>query len=292
MRSRRGVSLVELLIAMTVASLMGAAMISFMVSFTRFQERTEAQRAARVVGRSAIAVLADGLRMVDPSWGIVSASATSITVKAPYAVGLICASTVTSETIALVPVDSVLFATPGYSGFAWQSGGSAFVPVDGGTLAVSSTFPSSCTSAGIQQQTAPSSAPNQKTLVVVITLPTGALSAPIAVGTPVLLYRRVQFYFAASGQTGLSGRTALWRDYLDDAVTATELTGPFDASAAFRFYISGTRAVQLSVPSDLTTLRGFQFYLPGESDRTVRQRNAPEQADLTTAVYFLNTASS
>jgi prepilin-type N-terminal cleavage/methylation domain-containing protein len=295
-QSRRGFSLIELLLAIVVASVLGAAMMSFMVSFTKFQERSEAQRSARLVGRSAINVLVDGLRMIDPSWGIVSVSSTSITVRAPYAMGLVCASTLTSQTVSLVPVDSVLFSIDGYSGFAWRTSTGSYAPVSGGTLTVSSSFPSSCTSAGIQQQTAPASAPNQKTLVVTLTTPSGALTTPITVGTPVMLYRRLRFYFDMSNQAGLSGRTALWREYLDaspvsGSTDATELAAPFDATAGFRFYVSGSVSAQTAVPADLTTLRGFQFYLPGESDRTVRQRTAPEQADLTTAVFFLNTTS-
>jgi hypothetical protein len=66
---------------------------------------------------------------------------------------------------------------------------------------------------------------------------------------------------------------------------------PFDASAAFRFYISGSSTSQTAVPADLTTLRGFELFLPGESENTPRLRSAPEEADLTTAVFFLNAAS-
>src|SRR5690606_26359017 len=43
--SRRGVTLIELLIAMVVAAIVGAATISLMLTQTRFAERAEAQRA-------------------------------------------------------------------------------------------------------------------------------------------------------------------------------------------------------------------------------------------------------
>ncbi len=287
---RRGLSLVELVLAITVASIMGAAILSLMVGFTRFQERSEAQRSARLVGRAAVNVLVDGVRMVDPSWGVEAVSASSITVKAPYAIGLVCASTLTSATVALVPVDSVLFSDGGYSGFAWLSSGT-FLPVAGGSAVVSGAFPVSCASAGIQEQTAPVSAPNQRTLVVVLTVPSGELTVALAAGTPVMLYRRLRFYFAASAQPALDGRTALWRALLDDPSPVAELVAPFDASAAFRFYVSGSRMPRTAPPTDLTTLRGLQFYLPGESVNAVRQRHAPEQADLTTASFFLNTTS-
>ena len=38
----------------------------------------------------------------------------------------------------------------------------------------------------------------------------------------------------------------------------------------------------------LTDIRGLELYLPGESDRTMRQRSAPEQADMTTSIFFVN----
>ena len=103
-----------------------------------------------------------------------------------------------------------------------------------------------------------------------------------------MLYRRVRYYFGASAQTGIAGRNALWRDWLDDAAGAEELAGPFDASAAFRFYNTSAITAQTAVPSPLTNVYGIELFLPGESDRTARTRSAPEQANLTTSVFFMN----
>jgi hypothetical protein len=228
--------------------------------------------------------------MVDPSWGVESLSASTVTFKIPYALGLICASTTTVQTIALLPVDSVTFALPGYSGFATRASDGTYSTISGGTLVESSSFPASCTTAGIQQLTAPSSAPNQKTRIITITLGS-PLGAVIETGTPIMLYRRVSYYFGSSAQSGLTSRTALWRDYLDDAVAATEMVAPFDAAAAFKFWVSSSSSVQTAPPGTLTTLRGLEFYLPGESDRTSRQKSSPEEADMTTDVYFVNRAS-
>jgi hypothetical protein len=277
---------------MVVSVGLGAAVMSLLTTSTRFEERAEAQRAARMVARSAVNVVMNDVRPVDPSWGIEAASSTSITVKSPYALGMVCASTTTVQTIALLPVDSVIFAVSGYSGFAWRSAGGAYTAVSGGTITSTYTVPASCTAtANIVPITAPASAPNQKTVVVTVTL-ASAMASPIAVGTVVVLYRRVRFYFANSAQTGLTTRTALWRNYLDAAGgAATEMVVPFASTAAFNFYISGATTSQTTVPGDLTTLRGFELFLPGESENTPRQRSVPEESDLTTAVFFINAAS-
>jgi prepilin-type N-terminal cleavage/methylation domain-containing protein len=289
MRHRRGVSLIELMIAITVMTILGAALVSLMLGYNRFQERTEGKRAARRVANSAVNVMVNELRMVDPSWGIEAATATAVQVKSPYAIGVVCASTTSTQTVALLPVDSLAFTAPGYSGFAWRADDGTYTVIPGGTLAEVGSFPMACTSLGVQPITAPASAPNQRTRVVTLNVGPGGLAAPIALGTPVMLYRRVRFFFGPSVEPGLSGRTALWRQSLDGGAQATEQAAPFDAAAAFRFIVSGAITPQATPPAGLWTLRGLQLYLPGESEHSSRTRGSPEQAELTTSVYFVNT---
>lgn len=286
MHSRRGVTLIELLIAMTVASILGGALMTLMMAMNRFEEREEGLRGARRAGRSAVNTLASDLRMVDPEWGIEAASATSITLRIPYAMGLVCSSTIILHTLMLMPVDSVALAQPGLSGFASRgSGGSMTAYTASLTLSYPGSTPAACTSAGIQTIAAGSGEPNARTRPVTIG---GLALAILPAGTPVMLYRRVRYYYGASALTALSGRTALWRDWLDDGAGAQELAGPFDASAAFRFYNLSANTAQTAVPSPLTNTYGIELFLPGESDYTARKRNAPEQANLTTSVFFMN----
>jgi prepilin-type N-terminal cleavage/methylation domain-containing protein len=286
MHSRRGVTLIELLIAMTVASILGGALMTLMLAMNRFEEREEGLRGARRAGRAAVNSLASDLRMVDPEWGIEAASATSITLRVPYAMGLVCGSTAVLHTVMLMPVDSVALAQPGLSGFASRgSGGAMTTHTLALTLAHINSTPASCTSAGVQTITAASSEPNARTRPITLA---GLGFTILPAGTPVLLFRRVRYYFGTSGQSGLSGRTALWRDWLDDGAGAVELTGPYDASAAFRFYNTSSSTAQTAVPSPLTNIYGIELFLPGESERTARKRTGPEQADLTTSVFFMN----
>ena len=286
MKSRRGVTLIELLIAMTVASILGGALLTLMMAMNRFEEREEGLRGARRAGRSAVNSLASDLRMVDPEWGIEAASASSITLRIPYAMGLVCSSTVILHTIMLLPVDSVAMAQPGLSGFAARGTGGTMTPYTT-TLALSypGSTPTACTTAGIQSITAATSEPNARTRPITL----GGLALTVLpAGTPVMLYRRVRYYFGASAITALSGRTALWRDWLDDGAGAQELAGPFDATAAFRFYNLSATTAQTAVPSPLTNTYGIELFLPGESDRTARKRTGPEQSNLTTSVFFTN----
>lgn len=285
--SRRGVTIIELLIAMVIAAMLGAATLSLMMSQSRFSERAEGQRAGRRVGRSAINALANDLRMVDPDWGIEAVTSKSLTVKVPYAMGIVCTSTPLLQIIALLPVDSVVLNLPGYSGWATRGSTGVYNPVAGGTVTDLGALTATCTGspANVFAIAAPSSAPNQKTRQIsIVTIGATAVS----VGTPVMLYRRENFYFGASAQSGLSGRTALWRNYLDGGGAAVELAAPFDTSAVFRFYNQSATVAQTAVPGTLNDIKGFELYLPGQSDLTSRKQAKPEQANLTTAIFLVN----
>jgi prepilin-type N-terminal cleavage/methylation domain-containing protein len=284
---RRGLTLIELLITVLVAGFLAAGVTSLLLSSNRFEEKTESMRNARRVSRAGVAALSSDLRMVDPSWGLEAASANSITLRVPYALGLVCTPSVLAQTIAILPVDSVVLATPGYSGVAVRLSDGTWSHATNGVLTESGSWPNACTTAGISAITAPSGAPNQRTRAYTVGFGT-VIGSPLTVGSVIVLYRRTRYYFGVSAQAGLTGRTALWRHYLDSGAGAIELAAPFDTSAAFRFYDLAATTAQDAVPSPLTNTRGVELFLPGESDRTARQRTAPEQADLRTAIFFVN----
>jgi hypothetical protein len=190
----------------------------------------------------------------------------------------------------LLPVDSLALNQAGFSGYATRGSGGAWGITETGLtgVTVGSSWPTACTTAGVQQLTAPASAPNAQSRPITIA---GSGMSVVTAGTPILLYRRVRYYFGASAQTGLTGRTALWRDFLDDGTGAVELAAPFDATAAFRFYNLAATTPQTTAPIPITRIHGLQLFLPGESDRTARTRATPEQADFTTSVFFVNRRS-
>ena len=67
-----------------------------------------------------------------------------------------------------------------------------------------------------------------------------------------------------------------------------EVAAPFDSTSGFRFFILNERLASDTLPTSLGNLRGVEIRLFGESERTVRERLAPEQTNLVTSVFFLN----
>jgi prepilin-type N-terminal cleavage/methylation domain-containing protein len=121
--ARRGFTLTEVLIALAIAGVIGAAVTSLVVSQFRLTDLQRSQRNARKVGRSGYNVIQSDLRMVERS-GVVDAGATRLTVRAPFAIALFCASAPavlpTSSTVLVIPTDSVAFAEgrAAFTGFA------------------------------------------------------------------------------------------------------------------------------------------------------------------------------
>ena len=94
-----------------------------------------------------------------------------------------------------------------------------------------------------------------------------------------------------SPSTITPGRIALWRHSLTAAgvVNASEeVAAPFDSTSRFRFFTLNDRLASDTLPTSLGNLRGVEVRLYGESERTVRNRPAPEQTNLVTSVFFLN----
>lgn len=282
--SRRGVTLVELLIGITLAAILGMSLTRLLIGQTRFNERVEAGQRARSVSRSALNAMYSELRMVDANDGVTFARDSAVQMRVPYAVGIVCNVSAGQVIGAFLPVDSAMFAAPGYAGFAVRD------PLDGqyvyhvaNTAAPATNSTSACTGA-----------PANVTLMTgarVLRVNTAATVTAV-LGTPVLLYRNVRYAFNASA--AIPGRRALWRRQLDAAgatVTASEeLAAPFDSTARFRFFILNSRTPSDTLPTALADLRGLSVFLPGESEGSPRLRGAPEQANLSSSVFFLNRA--
>src|SRR4051812_44816353 len=120
---RRGFPLVELLLSMVVTAIVGAALVKMVLSQARFMDQQEAWRGARSVSRGGINRLLSDLRMMAAGSGFEAAVAggQDFTVRVPYAFGIMCSTTGASTTLSILPVDSAMFAAPGFSGFAWRN---------------------------------------------------------------------------------------------------------------------------------------------------------------------------
>ena len=268
-------TLVELLVTMLIVAIIGAAFVRILVYQSRFLDGQKNQRQARGVSRGALNVLMSELRMVTVPNGVLAASIDSIAVRVPYAFGVLCSSTPAASTISLAPMDSLAYSESGVTGYAWRDSTGNYAYVNGG-FTVAPGLVGDCTLATVNITTPPGG----RAVTVTPAVPAAARS-----GTPVFLYRRIEFKFGAS--VAMPGRRALWRRNASTGVRE-ELVSPFDASARFRFFVDGSNASQANPPALLNGLRGVELRLAGASDHATLASATPTTAELQAAIFFMN----
>ncbi len=275
-RRRAGFTFIELLIGLVVTAIVAGAMIRLIMTDLRFAEDREAWRTARQAARGGFAMLTADLRMVETTGGVEAASADGkdLTVRIPYAIGVLCATNGSTSTVSLMPVDSAMYAQTGHSGFAWRNDTTAaYTYVGGGTRGSGSAIV--CTLNGIQVVTGGT----------VVSL-TGAIPSARPVGTVLFLYRRIRYELKASTQ--MVGQTALWRTPLSSG-TGEELAAPFASTARFRYYVGTTATPQETVPSPLSSMTGLELAFDGQSDRTPRMSTTgPKVVQFSSSLFFQN----
>ena len=286
--ARRGFTLVELLVSMLVASIIGAAMVRMVLSQARFMDQQEAWREARSVSRGGINRLLSDLRAVEASGGLRAAAAggQDFTVRVPYAFGILCGINTSVYTVSLLPVDATMYAESGYTGFAVRGSNGTYTYHDSNMLPMAGT-PGYCLNGlydSITTLPAFNGSPAGTRVNVVRTA--GAIIPPPARGSIVYLYRDIRYEFKASG--AIPGRIGLWRTKVSGGDTE-ELAAPFDASARVNFYNLDVTPAQSAVPP-LGNVRGLELLLNGMSERTPSGSAAPKTANLTTSVFFENRA--
>ncbi len=270
--SRRGMTLVEMLVGLMVTTIILGALVTTFVSQSQLTGEQNSQRVARGAARSAAQALAVDIRRIESAGGVEQAAADSITIRIPFALGLVCASTGSgggSTVISLFPADSANFANAAMSGFAWrdQAGSYTYVPATGLAAGAAST----CSSASIT--TLPGGS--------VVEAPAG--SGGIPAGSPVFLYQRVRYAFAPTG-AGLS----LVRTKVETGASET-LVEPFDSAATrFRFYVGTSAVPEDAPPVDLGDLTGIELVLEGLGDRPRVRDGSVATAPLSATVFFKN----
>jgi prepilin-type N-terminal cleavage/methylation domain-containing protein len=293
-RTRRGVTLVEMLVAMVITAIIGAALVKMVLSQARFMDQQEAWRGARSVSRGGINRLLSDLRMVEATGGLQAAVAggQDFTVRVPYAFGIMCSTNGATTTLSILPVDSAMFAAPGFSGFAWRSATGAYTYQETAVSLTNPGTPANCTGAvpvAIHPATGgamPSinGSPTGKVINVGGAVPLVAAGGP-PVGSIFFLYRRVRYEFKNS--TALPGRTGLFRTMLSGGTTE-EIATPFANTARVNFYLLNSATAQAAVPGTLSQTRGLELKLDGMSERTPGGSAAPKTASVTTSVFFEN----
>jgi prepilin-type N-terminal cleavage/methylation domain-containing protein len=300
--TRRGFTLIELLLSLIVTAIVGAALLRMVLGQARFMDQQEAWRVARNVSRSGINLLMSDLRAVEAVGGVEAAAAggQDITIRVPYAFGVMCRVNANITTVSLLPVDSAMFAAPGYSGFAWRKNSTGVysyvagnaLPVIPGTVAdCANALPlgyNGNLAAPYAITTLPTMNGSPAGQVVNLSSGAGLVAPPVGpdVGSIVFLYRRIRYEFKNS--VAIPGRTGLWRTTLGIGGTTEELAAPFAASARVNFYVGNNAVPQAAVPADLTTIRGLQLVLDGSSENTPGGSYGPKTANIVTSVFFEN----
>ena len=273
-RRRSGFTLAELLVALIMTAILGAAAMRLFVTQSRFFDQHVKQQSARAVSRSAVNGVLSDLRMVEAPNGVTAALTSSITVRVPYAIGVVCAHSGSSHTtISFMPVDSLTLATAALSGYAWRGSTGSYTIQEGG-VTTSAGSAATCTGATITPVTGG--------LVLNVT---PVLPAAATAGTPVYLYQRVRYEFAAS--TTYSGRTGLWRTLVETGATE-EMAAPFDATAGFEFYDQNAGGSASTTVPTLANIRGIELVFNGQSEKPRFGKSTPETTTYRTAVFFMN----
>ena len=273
--SRRGFTLVELLIGMIVAGIVGVALLRLIVGQSQFFQTQDAIREARSASRASLNLILSDLRMVEADGGVASASATQITVLVPYAFGVVCTSSAATTVVSLLPTDSVMYAGPGFSGYAWRTASSSTYSYVEGGITIGKPVAGICAAESITTLAAGSE----------ISLSPGAVGA--SPGDPIFLFRRTQYSFGDS--KAIPGRIGLWRTFTTTGTTE-ELVAPFQNTAKFQFYVLNADTSQAAVPPILSNVRGIELLLNTASTSSISGRPSPLNFDLTTAVFFKNRA--
>jgi hypothetical protein len=275
LKARRGFSIVELVVGMMLLAIIGMAMTRVMLSQARYFDHQKTANVARNVSRGPLNRVVSDLRMVEALGGITAASATSITARVPYAIGVVCKNSGGGTHISLLPVDSAMYAGLGYSGYAWRKGTGVYTYMQSGTVSAGDV--TQCNAAGIQTLTA------NKAKVIKIS---PILSDTASVGTPVFLFRRIKYEFKSS--TTVPGTTGLFRTVIDNGNAQEELSAPYSSDAKFKFFIGSSTSAVSSAPSDLSTLRGLELNMTGLSESKPRGGTEQQKAPFVTAVFFKN----
>jgi prepilin-type N-terminal cleavage/methylation domain-containing protein len=294
--SRRGFTLIELMLALIVSAVVGAALIRMTLAQGRFMDQQEAWRSARGVSRSGINRMISDLRMVEngsnaAAGGLEAAVAggQDFTIRVPYAFGIVCTAAAATTTVSLLPVDSAMYSAPGHSGFAVRRDDGTY---DYYTSTVLNTAPAAVAQTACNTVVAPDKAIvtlpsiNGSPAAIAVTLTSTVNMAPTPKkGQIVFLYRRIRYQFKNS--TALPGRTGLFRIPLSGG-GEEELATPFAATARVNFYVLNNSTAQAAVPAPLTDTRGLELVLDGMSERTPDGSTAPKTASVTTSVFFQN----
>ncbi len=293
---RRGFTILEIITALVIISIIGLAMTKLVLGQTRSFQYDNGARRARAAARSAMNILITDLRMTQDNGGVSSVDATNhrrVTVRVPTVFGFVCELTGSGIVAALVATDSFQLATGKYGGFAVRDSVTGIYAYSSasGSDTIRTTGAGRCHGAPANQYADTTRIAGRVGGVYVMSPAPPGITA---IGSPMFVWQTVSYEFKSStiypGRLGLY-RTASGRAGTDS--TSDELIAPFASTARFSYYTInpyGTRdSAQAAPPGNLNNIRGFRIFLPAESSDTMPTRNTPQSATVSTAVFFKNT---
>ena len=267
--TRRGFTIIELIVGMTLMAVLGVVLTRILVSDSRFVSRQEAMLGSRQVSRAGMNVLVAEIRMVSDS-GVVAATPDSITLRVPYAFGMACQTAGGFTYISMAPPDSLVYASATASGIAWRTATGTYSRVTG--VAVGSTADTTqCGADGIRVITGG----DVMTISPATAIPSGSI---------VYLYQDLTYRFFNSAE--FPGRLGLWRKA--GAAAYEELVAPFDTASGFGFLLGETLIPSDTVPADLEAVYGIELRLIGASLAPPQGASVPTTFPLLTRVPFQN----
>jgi prepilin-type N-terminal cleavage/methylation domain-containing protein len=283
-RVRRGFTLIELLVGLVLFGIIGALCTNLLTTQGRFFDRQAMGNAARNVSRASLNRVVSDFRMIEATGGVVAASPTSLTLRIPFAIGVMCQTALNVTQLTLLPVDSTTYANAtdpakgGIYGYAWRNFTTGAYSYVENPATEAPGLPASCVAKNVTTVT------NGKVVQVTPVLPGGA-----GLGTPVFLYQKIRYEFKAS--TSVPGKLGLYRTVIapNGGESSEELVAPFANTAGWKFFVvNGGTVAQAAAPATLSDIRGLELHLDGTSESIAVTKPAAESAPFTTAVFFKN----
>jgi prepilin-type N-terminal cleavage/methylation domain-containing protein len=281
-RARRGFTLIELMVALVLFGIIGALFTRLMTVQGRFFDRQGMGNAARNVSRASLNRVVSDFRMIEATGGVVAATSTSLTIRIPFAIGVVCANNGLATVLSLLPIDSTTYAQAvannQFYGYAWRDFSTGVYSYVQNPATEANGDVAVCGGVSITM------VPNGKTVQVTPLVPVVA-----GLGTPVFLYNLVRYNFGPS--TAVPGKIGLYRTVIapGGAQATEELVAPFANTAGWKFFVlNGGSVAQAAPPADLADIRGLELHLDGLSENIAPGRVSNETAPFTTAVYFKN----
>ncbi len=275
MNRRAGFTLIELVVALFLAGIIGLALARLVISQARFVAGQDGALQARSTVRAALNVMTGELRALTAG-GLRAATADSVTVRVPYAFGIACQQSGGGTSVSLLPGDSSIFNAATASGYAFRDSSGTWQFVEPATVGSGTCAPSGPSITTLSATGWPAR---------VVRVAPNALQT--REGEPVYLYQLVRYALAPS--TTIPGRKALWRTVLSTGAR-DELVAPFDTGSTFQFLVGSRFTVRTTAPGVLDSVVGLRVRLVGQSEVTPEGKSAPSRFDVSTNIVFRNNA--